>query len=292
MIPFPGNPVSLRAKGFTLIELLVVIAIIAILAAMLLPALAKSRETARRANCLSNLRQLGVTSVLYANDNAGKFANNGYSPASTGGDIADPLWVQGRMNHVDAANGDWHNPNLLTNPKYAQFGNYLKAAAVYKCPSDNAIYPILSNPKAGKTNSVRSYAMNGYVGWFGATILVDNGSSLPVVDPVHFQMFQKDSQLGTMSPSDLLVFLDVNPQSVCYPSFYLAMARSTTFYMYPNASHLRDGVNTFADGHAEAKRWQDDRTVNPGKITFHDHDQPSPNNPDVLWLQQHATVPK
>src|ERR1017187_6109132 len=123
-----------KCSAFTLIELLVVIGVIAILAALLLPALNRAKLKAAAASCLNNCRQTMLNLHLYANDNNDSLPPNPWGSYSAAGDLIPeaPAWVTGRYI------GGCTNLAALIDPRLALLAAYTgKQAGIYKCPIDN-----------------------------------------------------------------------------------------------------------------------------------------------------------
>lgn len=270
----------IRCDGFTLIELLVVIAIIAILAALLLPALSRAKAKAYQAQCMSNLRQLAITWQLYTDDNNGNFVPNGYFNNAANRPV-NPLWVMGDEHIFPTA---FTNTSFLIDPRYALFASYLQSLDVYKCPADHTTVPVNGQDQ----RRIRDYSLNAYFNWIIANDQVDNPS---------YYNFTSMSDMAPYDASQLYTFVDTEPNSVCFSAFVLFMADTGFYWHRPSIEHNNGGVLAFADAHVEAHRWTDPTTFQAaqqgGSPTWDGaHFLIYPGNQDRAWLKQHASVLK
>ena len=275
---------AVRRRGFTLIELLVVIAIIAILAALLLPGLTKAKIAAQRTVCLGNLKQLQLAWLLYAQDNREKLAFNCVSGYV--GLTPDQLqWVAGTMCFEDRPGElpQTTNTGYLLH-SYGGIGPYVPAAGVFRCPGDTS-YVILGGRHWPR---VRSYSMNFYMGhWEGSasTTTQDNSSFVP-----HWFYFTLN-QLVDPTPADAFIFIDTFEDSLDAGAFHFEgwpYMSSLGWDQVPSGRHNRVGTLSFADGHVEAHRWVDSRTVMSSKRKVQ-YNISQPNNKDILWLEPHVS---
>ncbi len=269
-----------RGAAFTLIELLIVISILAILAAILLPVLARAKSAAQATLCINNTKQLTLAWLIYAGDHEDRL------PYNLGGNASrktvapkDPLnWVNGIMSW--GPDPDNTNTTLITQ---ASLGPYCDSLArIYKCASDRVLSDV--QKQLGWTARTRSCSMNAMVG--DAGWLSEGGVNKN--NPEYRQFFLLSA---IPAPADLFVFLDEHPDSI-NDGYFLNKPDDLEWVDLPGSSHNGAGTISFADGHTELHRWLEPTTRLPvepetAPLPF---DVPANQRADFDWLAQRTSV--
>ena len=283
--------ITKKNNGFTLIELLVVIAIIAILAALLLPALAKAKTKAHGIYCMNNNKQLMMAWSFYADDSDDWITwayGDGCRKCSVNPKkrVFRHGWMGNTTLNYSAANSWDYTVDVARSPLWEHVG---KNHEVFRCPADT------SNVK-GKPR-VRSMSMNSWVGGDGQNG-ANNGHHTWFGGRNEGTIYLKRSQMVAPGPSETWVLIDERMDSINDGFFVVWMfgypnMSSTKMVDYPASYHNNRAGFSFADGHAEIHKWLDPRTIpavrHNGNIQLN---VPSPNNVDVKWMQDKTTRPK
>ena len=277
-------------SGFTLTELLVVLVTLAILGAVLLPALAATQPRSKAYQCLNNMRQLALAWTLYASEHNENLPLN-FDPRNTGqipGWLynGSPTWITGILDWT--AQSVNTNTDYLVNDKYSLLGGYLgHNYEVFACPAC-AYYVNPIEQSRGWDHRARSVAMDAAVG---------GGPKYPVSNfgwnPSSWYVANKSTDFNNPGPSRTWVFTDEHPDSIDDALIYVSSYPTTVFTELLGNQHDGAAGITFADGHVEMHKWIGPVLPNqPVEYNFRREVPCTVTDPDMVWLAQHTPQPQ
>ena len=246
-------------KAFTLIELLVIISIIAVLVALLLPAVSRAKSVGQKATCINNQKQLQMAHTMFSDDHGDKIL---YSSAWKYERCAPYAWMSGSLNLSQYGNrARW----LKQSPIFNYVGSTTRNnTGVFKCPADKDMVRITNRQGVIKdmVPRHRSYSINIHVGGW---------SGWPVKRDREWRIYHKQQEIE--NPSKIFTFIEMPFEFINAGCFRVVMNEGPpTHKVYdmdvPGNYHIDGTALAFVDGHVETKRWQDQRTID-AQVKYH-----------------------